>query len=79
MLQQVSDAGGDAGGAPGGQDHVKGPATQGITAVDPPQPGLQQVLDGSQLAVKAGHVERWQTLEDKVYSHHCLPFSVFYN
>lgn len=65
MLQQVFEAQGGVGWAPGGQDHVNRPATLEIAAVNPPLRGLHQELNSSQLAVKAGHVKRWQTLEDE--------------
>lgn len=65
VLQQVSEAPQGVGRAPGRQNHVNRPATLEITAVDPPQPGLHQELNSSQLAMKAGHVERWQTLESE--------------
>lgn len=64
MLQQVSETGAGSGEALVGQDHVEGPATLGITAVDPLLPGLHQELNSTQLAIKARHVERRQTLED---------------
>lgn len=66
MLQQVSETGAGSGEALVGQDHVEGPATLGITAVDPLLPELHQELNITQLAIKAGHVERRQTLEDNV-------------
>lgn len=66
MLQQVSEARGGVGRAPGGQDHVNRQATLVIGAVDPPQTGLHQEPDCSQLAVKAGLVEGRQTLEDRM-------------
>lgn len=58
ILQQISETGGGFGRASGGHDHVNGPATLRITAVEPPQLGLHQELNRSQLAVKAGHMER---------------------
>lgn len=57
VLQEVSDAQRGVRGALRGQDHVDGPSTPLISADDPPRPGVQQELDGSQLAVEAGHVE----------------------
>lgn len=69
MLHQVSEARGRVRGAQGGQDHVNRAATLAITAVDPLQPGLQQELNGGQLAIKAGHVECWQTLKDDKIKH----------
>lgn len=50
------------------------PATLQITAVEAPQAGLHQELNSSQLAVKAGHMERWQTLEVKHKVMHAVMF-----
>lgn len=75
MLQQVSEAGGGAGCALGGQKHVNRPATLEIAAVDPPRPGLHEELNGSQLAIEASHVERWQTLEDETQKQASIYFA----
>lgn len=75
VLQQVSEAGGGVGGALGGQDHVDGPTTLGIGAVDAPWRGLQQLPDGIELADETGHVERRQSLEDETQNCLLLKFS----
>lgn len=54
---------------------MQGSATMGVPLVDPPWSGLHQVLDSCQVFVKAGSMERWQTLEKKMCAQQ--PFILF--
>lgn len=51
-----------------GHDHVNGPATLEVTAVDQAQTGLQELLNSSQLTIKTGHMESWLSLQDNEHT-----------
>lgn len=65
MLEQVSETQRGVGWTLRGDEHVDGPATPEVDAVDRALTGLQELPNGRQPTVKTGHMESWMPLWDE--------------